>query len=133
MDTFKAPMATIIDAITGYAKWQPNKLALICGDKRLSWLEFNERINRVANALIDRGIRKGDKVSALTTNMSEMVEIIFGTVKAGGYAPTLFREYHKKPKKTAQSIWKDEQGRTYFKTGDMGKMGKNTAGFCCSC
>ncbi|MFC2164651.1 class I adenylate-forming enzyme family protein [Acidobacteriota bacterium] len=84
MDTFQAPIATIIDAISGYAKWQPNKPALICGEKRLSWFGFNDRINRVANALIDRGIQKGDKVSVLMGNTSEMVEIIFGAVKAGG-------------------------------------------------
>ncbi len=84
MDTFEVHMATIIDAIAGYAKWQPDKPALICNNKRFSWLEFNTRINRVANALIGLGIQKGDKVSALMTNMSEMVEIIFGVVKAGG-------------------------------------------------
>lgn len=84
MDIFQPPIATIVDAISGFAKWQPDKPALIYGEKRLSWYGFNERVNRVANALIDRGIRKGDKVSALMTNSSEMVEVIFGALKAGG-------------------------------------------------
>jgi acyl-CoA synthetase (AMP-forming)/AMP-acid ligase II len=45
--------------------------------------------------------------------------------KAGeivGYSASLFRGYHKKPKQTAQAIWKDELGRTYVRTGDMGKL-----------
>ncbi|NLA26714.1 MAG: AMP-binding protein, partial [Firmicutes bacterium] len=56
----------------------------VCGERRVTWGEFNERINKVANALIARGLQKGDKVSVLMNNSIEMFEIIFGTVKSGG-------------------------------------------------
>ena len=38
------------------------------------------------------------------------------------YATFLTTEYHKQPEKTADAIWRDERGRTYLKTGDMGKL-----------
>jgi len=84
MERFDNPDVIITDVMRNHAKWRKNKTALVCGDQRLTWGEFNERINRLANGLIKLGLQKGDKVSMLMTNSIEMVEIIFGTVKAGG-------------------------------------------------
>jgi acyl-CoA synthetase (AMP-forming)/AMP-acid ligase II len=39
-----------------------------------------------------------------------------------GYSPGLMKEYYKRPDKTEEAIWKDEQGRTYLRTGDVGKF-----------
>jgi len=39
-----------------------------------------------------------------------------------GYSPLLMKEYYKQPEKTADAIWLDEMGRTYLKTGDLGKL-----------
>ncbi len=39
-----------------------------------------------------------------------------------GYGPALMREYHNKPRQTEEAIWLDENGRTYLRTGDMGKL-----------
>jgi len=39
-----------------------------------------------------------------------------------GYSPGLLRGYYRQPEKTAEAIWKDEAGRTYLKTGDVGKF-----------
>ena len=84
MEKFDVPHIVLPDVITSHAKWRPTKIALVCGEKRLTWREFNQRINRVANGLIKSGLQRGDKVSALLTNSIEMAEIIFGTIKAGG-------------------------------------------------
>jgi non-ribosomal peptide synthetase component E (peptide arylation enzyme) len=44
----------------------PQKVAIInYGGPKFTYEEFNERVNRLANALIELGIRKGDKVSYL--------------------------------------------------------------------
>ena len=84
MERFDNPDVIITDVIRNHAKWRKNKTALVCDDQRQTWGEFNERINRLANGLIRLGLQKGDKVSMLMSNSIEMVEIIFGTVKAGG-------------------------------------------------
>lgn len=84
MEKFDVPQYVITDVIASHARWHPDKLAVICGEERLTWREFNKRINRVANGLINLGIQKGDKVSVLMLNSIQMVEVIFGTIKAGG-------------------------------------------------
>jgi acyl-CoA synthetase (AMP-forming)/AMP-acid ligase II len=45
--------------------------------------------------------------------------------KAGeivAFSSFLMPEYYKLPEKTAEAIWLDETGKTYLKTGDMGKL-----------
>ena len=39
-----------------------------------------------------------------------------------GYASGLLKEYHKRPELTAASIWKDDLGRRYMRTGDVGRL-----------
>jgi hypothetical protein len=82
MEKFETPYASITDSIASHAKWRPRMTAVVCGEQRRKWHEFNQAINRVANGLIKRGLRKGDKVSVLMLNSIEMLEIMMGTVKA---------------------------------------------------
>lgn len=84
MIKFDNPDVIITDVMARHGKWRTNKTAVVCGEKRLNWGEFNHRINRVANGLVSMGLKKGDKVSMLMTNSIEMLEIMFGTVRAGG-------------------------------------------------
>jgi acyl-CoA synthetase (AMP-forming)/AMP-acid ligase II len=84
MKRFDNPDVIITDVMDSHGKWRANKPAVICGDERISWAAFTRRINKVANGLIKRGLQKGDKVSLLSTNRLEVLEILFGTVKAGG-------------------------------------------------
>ncbi len=39
-----------------------------------------------------------------------------------GYSSGLMRGYYKKPEETSAAVWKDEAGRTYLRTGDIGKL-----------
>ena len=47
--------------------------------KEITWEEFDQRANSIANALIDRGIRKDDKVIHWMTNSINWLEAYFGT------------------------------------------------------
>lgn len=66
-----------------YARFQPDKTALVCGTRRQTWRELNRDLNRVANRLLEAGIARGDKVAVLMTNSLEMVHAMLGVVKAG--------------------------------------------------
>lgn len=66
-----------------HARFTPDKPALICGDRRLTWRELNAGLNRVANRLLEMGVGRGKKVAVLMTNSPEMFQIMFGIVKAG--------------------------------------------------
>jgi len=60
--------------------------------RSMTWRVFDEKANRLANLLIKRGIRKGDKVAILLMNCLEWLPIYFGILKAGAVAvPLNFR------------------------------------------
>ncbi|CAB1062823.1 Long-chain-fatty-acid--CoA ligase (EC [Olavius sp. associated proteobacterium Delta 1] len=68
---------------TRHACYRPDHLAVVFGDQRLTWLEFNKSINRLANALMDMGVRKGDKVATILPNCLELLEVYWAVAKAG--------------------------------------------------
>lgn len=60
--------------------------------REITWGVFNEKANRCANMLINRGIQKGDKVAIIMYNCLEWLPIYFGVLKAGAIAvPFNFR------------------------------------------
>ena len=60
--------------------------------RQITWSVFDEKANRVANMLLDRGIAKGQKVAILLMNCLEWLPIYFGILKAGAVAvPLNFR------------------------------------------
>jgi fatty-acyl-CoA synthase len=70
----------------------PEKLFLTDGDKAYNNRQFNERVNRTANALSNLGIMKGDRVALLMSNCSEFLEIFFACAKTGAImVPLNFR------------------------------------------
>ena len=60
--------------------------------REITWSVFDEKANRFANALIENGIKKGDKVGILLMNCLEWLPIYFGILKTGALAvPMNFR------------------------------------------
>lgn len=60
--------------------------------REITWGVFDEKANRFANYLINRGIKKGDKVGILMMNCLEWLPIYFGVLKTGALAvPFNFR------------------------------------------
>lgn len=60
--------------------------------REITWSVFNEKANRFANLLIERGVQKGDKVAILLMNCLEWLPIYFGILKTGALAvPLNFR------------------------------------------
>jgi acyl-CoA synthetase (AMP-forming)/AMP-acid ligase II len=59
------------------------RTALVCGDRRLSYAELERRSNRLANALLGLGLRRGDRVGVCLPNGPEVVELELACYKAG--------------------------------------------------
>ncbi len=60
--------------------------------REITWRVFDEKANRCANLLIERGVRRGEKVAILMYNCLEWLPIYFGVLKAGAIAvPFNFR------------------------------------------
>ncbi len=65
------------------AMLDPNKEALVVGEVRRSYRELNERANRLANAMREMGVKRGDRVAVLALNEPEYLELYFGLGKIG--------------------------------------------------
>ena len=61
----------------------PDKVALVCGDQRLTYREINQSANQLASELVDMGIRRQDRVVIFLDNSVESVISLFGILKAG--------------------------------------------------
>jgi len=72
------------DWLSRSAQRLPNKTALICGDQRWTYNELNERSIHLANALVNAGVKRHDRVVILLDNSSETVISLYGILKAGG-------------------------------------------------
>ena len=60
--------------------------------REITWHVFEEKANRCANMLIERGVKKGDKVAIIMYNCLEWLPIYFGILKTGAIAvPFNFR------------------------------------------
>jgi acyl-CoA synthetase (AMP-forming)/AMP-acid ligase II len=66
-----------------HARYRPDKTAVVFEDRRLTWLQFNREINRLANALLALGIDKGDKIATLLPNCLELLEVYWASAKIG--------------------------------------------------
>ncbi|MCK0176774.1 acyl-CoA synthetase [Mycolicibacterium sp. F2034L] len=64
----------------------PDRVALISGDETLTYGQLEERANRFAHYLLDRGVKKDDKVGLYCRNRIEIVIGMVGIVKAGAIA-----------------------------------------------
>lgn len=66
-----------------HARYRPDKPALVFEDQRFTYREYNANVNRLANAFLDMGIRKGDKVATLLPNCVELLETYWAVAKIG--------------------------------------------------
>ncbi len=66
-----------------HARYRPSHVALVFGDERLAFRDLNARVNRLANALLAAGLRKGDKLATVLPNCLPMVEIYWAAAKTG--------------------------------------------------
>jgi acyl-CoA synthetase (AMP-forming)/AMP-acid ligase II len=51
---------------------------------RLTFRELNDRCNQVANVLLAKGVKKGDRVAIMLMNSAEFFEAYFAIAKVGG-------------------------------------------------
>ena len=71
----------------GMLRWPadnyPDKTAIKFEGHEMTFHQVNERINRLANGLIDLGLKRGDRVGALLYNSPRAIETRFALMKAG--------------------------------------------------
>jgi len=61
----------------------PDKTAAVYFDQRYTYAELDERVDRLANGLLERGFKRGDKIAYLLYNCMEGLEIIQALLRSG--------------------------------------------------
>ncbi|WP_435603545.1 long-chain-fatty-acid--CoA ligase [Streptomyces sp. bgisy130] len=61
----------------------PDRDAVVSGDRALSYAQLDAAANQVANLLVSRGIRRGEKVALSCPNIAEFPVVYYGILKAG--------------------------------------------------
>jgi fatty-acyl-CoA synthase len=89
---FTPPTATAIartrqhsvgDLLHRTARRYPGKLAVVAGDRRVTYAEFDVAVNRAAHALAGRGLGKGDRLALLSHNSFQYAVLVFATARLG--------------------------------------------------
>ena len=78
-----APFSSLTTIWATHARFAPDRIAAICGDRELTWSDFDRGTSRVANALLKMSAGHDVPVALLMSNSLEMLQVMFGIVKAG--------------------------------------------------
>ncbi len=62
----------------------PDKVALVCDDYRITYLELNALSEHLANELLERGLKQQDRIVIFLENSVELVISLYAVLKAGG-------------------------------------------------
>jgi acyl-CoA synthetase (AMP-forming)/AMP-acid ligase II len=69
--------------ISRHARYRPNHYGVIFENHQLTWREFDKRVNRLSNGLLDLGMSKGEKVATLLPNSIELIDTYWMAAKIG--------------------------------------------------
>jgi long-chain acyl-CoA synthetase len=81
--TIDVERITLPEALERSARRFPDTVALIMMGKRITFRELDDLVNRLANALADLGLKKGDKVALIMPNMPQMVVATYAVFRLG--------------------------------------------------
>ena len=71
------------DLLTRSASRAPRHLAVVDGDRRWSYSEFNSWVNRIAHGFVRCGFERGDAIAIMSRNRAEFLALYFACAKTG--------------------------------------------------
>jgi long-chain acyl-CoA synthetase len=90
MDTLIATNSlTLGRLLARHARYRPSHTAVVIGNQRLTYLQFNDFVNRWANALAALGVGRGDRVATILPNSLELLATYWACAKLGAAAVPL--------------------------------------------
>ncbi len=79
----RARQHSIGDLLRRTAARYPDKLAVVAGERRVTYAEFDAAVNRAAHALAGRGLAKGERLALLSHNSWQFAVLVFATARLG--------------------------------------------------
>ena len=74
----------LLELVEEQVERTPEKAAVVMGEEELSYRELNERANRLARYLVEKGVRANQVVGMCVERSLEMIVGMLGIMKAGG-------------------------------------------------
>lgn len=87
--TLAYPSQPLFRFLETASRHYPRHRALVFYDQAMTYRELNDAVNRLANGLLDLGVKKGDRVALLLPNSPQMVIAYYGVLKTGAVAVSL--------------------------------------------
>lgn len=70
----------------------PERDCVVFEGKRFTYAQISDRVNQLAHALDNMGVKKGDRIGMLSVNCNQYVEAYFAAAKLGGiFVPLNYR------------------------------------------
>ena len=79
----QAAALTVGELLQMQAELHPGGVAIVEGERKLTYAAFNERVNRLAHCLSAQGIGRGERVAVLSENRTAYLELVFACAKLG--------------------------------------------------
>ncbi|MEZ7981298.1 MAG: AMP-binding protein, partial [Myxococcota bacterium] len=73
----------VTDFLDRAVRLYPEKVAIVDGDRKFTYREFNERVDRLSNALLALGLERGERVCMLSPNSHFYLESFYATAQIG--------------------------------------------------
>src|SRR6476661_5173906 len=83
----------LADAFESVSDAIPDQTALIQGERRVAWRDFDERAARLASAFVAAGLEPDSKVASYLYNCNEYTEGVYATFKMRGIPATVNYRY----------------------------------------
>ena len=84
---------TLVSILHEHRRSHPNRIAVVCGEHRLSWPDLDERVGRLAAALRYDGVVEGDRVLWLGQNCHRVLELLLACARLGAvFCPVNWRQ-----------------------------------------
>jgi len=87
------PLKSVVDIIDETTDKYKDKTAVVFYGRKISYGELRDQIDRLATALCDLGVKKGDRVALLLLNSPQFIISYFGVLKAGGVVTAISPVY----------------------------------------
>ena len=107
----------------------PRQTALVCQDARFTYPEMDDRVNRLANALVSSGFASGQRILWLGQNCHRVLEGLLAAAKTGGvFCPVNWRQSAQELAFVLEDVdpsvvmWQDEE------IGDAVRQAREQAG-----
>jgi long-chain acyl-CoA synthetase len=78
-----ATTLNLAQIVEHHARQQPDRVAFVCGGKRLTYRDLDAWASRIASGLVVRGVEPGDHVALTCPNIPQFPAAYFGILKTG--------------------------------------------------